>query len=166
MTPASDMKKNDPDDPFRDGTARDDLTMWLHPGQVPTPGLSALAHFLSVTLKSDLHYLLHLANETEYQLAYYPPNGARYERHRDAFPTDDPADTQQRRVTSIVYLNPGWINGDGGELRLFARPAEVDGSDVDIEPVAGRLVVFLSGVVDHAVIGSGKQRFAITAWHR
>lgn len=35
---------------------------------------------------------------------------------------------------------------------------------LDIDPVSGRLVVFLSGAIDHAVLPSHKARVALTAW--
>ena len=41
----------------------------------------------------------------------------------------------------------------------------VDGEQVvDIDPLAGRMVVFLSGAIDHAVLPSHKPRVAVTAW--
>lgn len=45
-----------------------------------------------------------------------------------------------RRLNAILYLNPGWEPGDGGELELFARGSEIPA--VRIEPILGRLVVF------------------------
>ena len=48
-------------------------------------------------------------------VAVYPP-GARYMRH-----VDNP-DGNGRLLTALWYLNVGWRNGDGGELRL--RPAD------------------------------------------
>ncbi|DBB06133.1 TPA: hypothetical protein ACH3X3_009687 [Trebouxia sp. C0006] len=42
---------------------------------------------------------------------------------------------------------------------------EVNGESVlDIAPVSGRLVVFLSGAIDHAVLPSHNPRVALTAW--
>ena len=36
--------------------------------------------------------------------------------------TDTDAAVDSRRVTAIWYLNPGWRQGDGGELRLYPFP--------------------------------------------
>lgn len=36
----------------------------------------------------------------------------------------------------------------------------------DIEPTSGRLVVFLSGAIEHAVLPSYSDRVAITCWMR
>ena len=35
---------------------------------------------------------------------------------------------------------------------------------VDVAPLAGRLVLFLSGAVEHAVLPNFSQRVALTAW--
>ena len=35
---------------------------------------------------------------------------------------------------------------------------------MDVAPVAGRMVVFLSGCVDHEVLPSYSDRIALTAW--
>jgi SM-20-related protein len=90
---------------------------------------------------------------TELQLAHYPPTGAGYQRHRDAFPGDD-----NRRLTAIVYLNPAWQPAHGGLLRLHLEPP------VDVAPAMDTLVVFRSEVVEHEVLPSFADRLAITAW--
>ena len=35
---------------------------------------------------------------------------------------------------------------------------------VDVAPLAGRLVLFLSGAVEHAVLPTKAERVAVTAW--
>jgi SM-20-related protein len=87
------------------------------------------------------------------QLARYQP-GAKYVRHRDAFPGDD-----NRRITAIVYLNPTWAEPDGGKLRLFVDPI------VDLEPRLDRLVVFRSELIEHEVLPAHAERWALTAWY-
>ncbi|KAG2178082.1 hypothetical protein INT43_003335 [Umbelopsis isabellina] len=155
------------DDQYRDNKARDDRTVWLNPAdeskESSRPKISQLLKMLQHKLLQDLSQIIHLNGNVEYQLAYYHPQNARYERHRDAFPTSEREDTTQRRVTAIIYLNPDWVQGDGGELRLFGKNSA---PHQDVEPIASRLVVFLSGVVDHAVISASKPRYALTAWIR
>lgn len=42
---------------------------------------------------------------------------------------------------------------------------QVNGERVlDVSPLSGRLVVFLSGAIDHAVLPSHEPRVALTAW--
>ncbi|KAH8549948.1 hypothetical protein BGW37DRAFT_499520 [Umbelopsis sp. PMI_123] len=155
------------DDLYRDETARDDQTVWFDPNidyeQESKQNLNQVLRMLSHGLVQDLTKIIHLNGKVEYQLAYYHPQNARYERHRDAFPVSDQDDVTQRRVTAIVYLNPDWVQGDGGELRIFGKNGE---PDHDIEPIASRMVVFLSGVADHAVIAAAQDRYALTAWIR
>jgi SM-20-related protein len=90
----------------------------------------------------------------EVQLAHYPATGAKYDRHRDAFPGED-----NRRVTAIVYLNEPWQPPHGGYLRLYTQPM------LDIPPSLDRLVVFRSEVVEHEVLATFASRFALTAWY-
>ena len=66
--------------------------------------------------------------------AWYPP-GAGYARH-----VDQPRLRGQRRVSLVLYLNRRWKAADGGVLRISAD----DGRYRDIEPLAGRLVAFLT----------------------
>lgn len=164
--PAQQYRK-DGDDVFRDETARDDQTVWLDASidykNDSKRNINEILKMLSKGLVQDLSKVLHLNGKVEYQLAYYHPQNARYERHRDAFPVSDQDDVTQRRVTAIVYLNPDWVPGDGGELRIFGRNGD---PDQDVQPIATRMVVFLSGVVDHAVIAASQDRYALTAWIR
>ncbi|KAG2202207.1 hypothetical protein INT47_002126 [Mucor saturninus] len=165
------------DDPFRDVSARDDAIVWLDPnnennalGTVDTPPyLSRILEFISGPLYHDLSKMIRLQGRTEYQLAYYHPNGARYERHRDALPTDDPSDGNQRRVTVVLYLNPGWVAGDGGEVKILSRTDDhglPEGADRIVKPQMGKILLFLSGVVDYEVLPTHKPRYALTTWLR
>ncbi|KAK9867188.1 hypothetical protein WJX84_004710 [Apatococcus fuscideae] len=103
-----------------DRSARGDAISWLHPGRHPAT-IASFPLLMSAfqELQDDLQQILQLRRRTaEYQLACYPPNGAQYVKHRDALP-DDGADLMQRKVTGIVYGNPGWSEADGGMLRLW-----------------------------------------------
>lgn len=122
-------------------------------------------------VNKDLRTFVHLSpeNVSEYQLAYYPKDiGARYTKHRDALPDD--GGLPFRRVTAIVYLREDeWTEADGGKLRAYipkGSAAEASGKEyVDIEPIGGRLILFLSGAVDHEVLPvHSKERFAVTSW--
>jgi SM-20-related protein len=89
------------------------------------------------------------------QLGHYPGGGALYVRHTDALPDNNP-----RRVTAVIYLNPGWQPEHGGHLRLHVAPP------VDVEPTLNRLVVFVSERIEHEVRPSFAPRLALTAWYR
>eukprot|EP00884_Botryococcus_braunii_P022429 jgi/Botrbrau1/8870/Bobra.50_2s0026.1 len=117
---ASLSRSSSGDDHYTDHSARGDHVLWLHPGRGPAT-LPAVASIMAnlQDLQEDLRQVMKLNQQScEYQLAYYPPNGSQYVRHRDAFP-DDGSEEHQRRVTAIVYANPGWVPGDGGKLRIW-----------------------------------------------
>ncbi|ORZ28729.1 hypothetical protein BCR41DRAFT_376226 [Lobosporangium transversale] len=163
-------RHDEEEDPFREGNARGDYTIWVSPGSKfleQSQALNDCVDWFSKQLHDDLAKLVHLHGDAEYQLAYYPPDSSHYERHRDSFPTNDREDRDQRRITAIVYFNPEWTQGDGGELRIFDKGMGDDGEkQIDIAPKAGRCVLFLSGVIDHAVLPSFKERIALTSWYR
>ena len=94
--------------------------------------------------------------ELELHYAWYPP-GAGYARH-----VDQPQGRVQRRVSLVLYLNEDWIPAAGGELRIFDA---VDGHR-DIEPLAGRLVCFLTPGREHAVLPTQCDRLSISGWFR
>lgn len=80
-----------------------------------------------------------------------------YHRHLDC--SDRQANP--RRLTAILYLNPGWdITRYGGALRTFP----CDGDPRDIAPLGGRLVLFDSCEVAHEVLPAFAPRMAITLW--
>ncbi len=94
--------------------------------------------------------------DLELHYAWYPP-GAGYARH-----VDQPQRRDQRRVSLVLYLNERWEASDGGELRIFAD----DQAYRDIEPVAGRLVAFLTEGREHAVLPTRRGRLSLSGWYR
>lgn len=134
-----------------DREVRTDETAWLT-AQDSTGGFSeAVGHFSDLMAPLNEAAWLGLRS-FDLQLAHYGPGG-HYLRHRDAFPGQD-----HRRVTAIVYLNDGWVPADGGALRLHLEPPS------DIAPTIDRLVIFRSEVVEHEVLPSHADRWALTAW--
>jgi SM-20-related protein len=136
-----------------DAETRGDAIAWLAP-ETASPALGALlARFeaLRAALNRDAYLGL---ERVEVQLARYPGGGARYQRHRDAFPG-----RSNRRVTAIYYVNPAWQPADGGLLRLYG----LDGRR-DVEPILDRLVLFLSERVEHEVLPTATPRMAVSAW--
>lgn len=95
-------------------------------------------------------------NRFDVQLARYEGDGARYVQHLDALAGD-----RRRRATAIVYLNPNWVPESGGCLRIHPPSGRRD-----VEPLAGRLVIFLSDRLQHEVLPCHAVRRAATAWYR
>lgn len=129
---------------------RSDATAWLWPD---TPGFAPLFALFDA-LRVALNQAAYLGLERyEVQLARYQ-EGARYQRHQDAF-----AGPASRRITAIYYLNPDWLPAHGGQLRLYVSPP------VELAPIGDRLVVFRSDRVEHEVLPTQAVRFAATAWY-
>lgn len=134
-------------------SVRSDFITWLDDHDEEEAVRRLWQHFEALRIALNTHAWLGLTR-FELQLACYPGGGSHYAAHRDAFLGDD-----NRRVTAIAYLNPGWKTADGGVLRLHTEPA------VDVEPQLGRGVIFLSQKVEHEVLPSWAPRFAVTAWY-
>jgi SM-20-related protein len=94
-------------------------------------------------------------NDLELHAAIYPENSF-YKKHRDNF-----KNSNQRIVSVILYLNIDWNSNDGGQLRLYLPK-----KSIDIEPIGGRLVVFLSEDFPHEVLTTHQERYSLTGWFR
>ena len=73
---------------------------------------------------------------------------------------DSAAELDGRRVTALTYLNPGWKEGDGGELVVYPFPSP----PVKIEPRMGRVVLFSAANMLHRVLPSKARRLCFTQW--
>lgn len=93
----------------------------------------------------------------ESHFSHYPP-GAFYKKHADSFRGE-----ANRVLSTVYYLNPDWVKGDGGELVMYNDADEVVER---IEPVFNRLVVFLSEEFPHEVLPTMKDRYSIAGWFR
>ena len=102
------------------------------------------------------------------QLATYSGR-AHYSRHFDSNPWET---ANRREITILLYLNVDWCAArQGGCLRLhpFTGGAPVAAGNevppVDVEPVAGRLVLFQSRGTPHEVLPCTQgERLALTLW--
>ena len=111
-----------------------------------------LRRTLNRTLLLGLHDL-------EAHYALYPP-GACYARHRDRFRDDD-----ARVLSSVLYLNADWNEGDGGSLRIHLAGSAA-AAHVDVAPRGGTLVLFLSAEFEHEVLPASRERLSIAGWFR
>lgn len=133
---------------------RGDSTCWIVPPLL-APEVPLLAEFERLRLELNIQAMLGLF-ELELHYAWYPP-GAGYARH-----VDQPLGRSQRQVSVVLYLNENWTPGAGGELRLFGAEEQYR----DIEPVAGRLVCFLTPGREHEVLPTSSDRLSISGWFR
>lgn len=109
----------------------------------------------------------------ESHLALYPI-GAGYKKHIDRFRCSNDSqkiDTPIRQISCILYLNEDWLESDGGHLRLYVNPLEATAnsparlaSAINITPMGGRLVMFLSDTFYHEVLPATRDRKSLTGW--
>jgi SM-20-related protein len=111
---------------------------------------------LRLSFNRDLYLSLF---EMENHFSIYPA-GAFYRKHLDQF-----HNSQQRQISCVLYLNHNWRLEDGGQLRLYLND-ESALPYYDIEPVAGRLVLFLSGRFWHEVLPVMRERLSIAGWFK
>ena len=108
------------------------------------------------------------------KLAVTSPGGSVYPLHIDNPQGLSVGDT--RKLTCILYLNPDYQEGDGGELRIYHHiETDTTGNDafVDVTPEGGRIVLFWSDEIPHEVLPTAPDadssndaldRWALTVW--
>lgn len=134
---------------------RTDRVLWLE-GQSPwARAYLAVMEDLRINLNRSL--LLGL-QDYECHWAYYPAGGF-YRRHLDAF-----RGQSNRRLSTVLYLNPEWQVGDGGQLAIYEGSGEQPLLTVD--PQFGTLVMFLSEQFPHEVLPTRRARYSVTGWFR
>lgn len=138
---------------------RSDRVLWIHTGETTPEQGVYLARLELLRLALNQRFFLGLF-EFEGHFAIYPEGGF-YKPHMDRH-----VGTRDRVVTIILYLNPNWQPGDGGELKLWTTAGDKTGPFILIEPRMGTLVCFLSGDFWHEVLPSLRTRMSITGWFR
>jgi SM-20-related protein len=138
---------------------RTDHVMWLRDRETTPYQRAYLEALDEIRVALNQGLFLGLADYEGY-FAVYPPGGfykPHIDRHRD---------TRDRIVSVILYLNPTWQPGDGGELRIWTTPGEKEGDTITVEPRMGTLVCFLSADFWHEVLPARKTRVSVTGWFR
>ncbi|XOV83507.1 MAG: 2OG-Fe(II) oxygenase [bacterium] len=99
----------------------------------------------------------------ESHYAYYAPN-AFYAKHLDVFQGPNQQMLSERAVSLVLYLNPDWVPGHGGELVLYGRDEQVL---AQIAPCMGTIALFNSADFVHEVLPTHVPRLSIAGWfHR
>jgi len=138
---------------------RTDHVMWLREEEITICQQAYLDRLEDVRVELNRNLYLGLMS-FEGHFAVYPEGGF-YKPHLDRH-----RETMDRLVSVILYLNPGWQLGDGGELKIWTSPGERDGEFITVEPRMGTLVCFLAGDFWHEVLPAQKNRASITGWFR
>jgi len=134
---------------------RNDRIHWLEGDETFLDSYRQWAEALRLAVNRRLFLGLY---EYECMFAHYP-EGAFYKRHIDAFNTGI-----NRRLSTVLYLNPQWGPNDGGELLMYAPDS--DKVINRISPQMGTLVVFLSEEFPHEVLPAKRARYSLTGWYR
>lgn len=134
-------------------------------GQFDTPARDALVNALkaggdhvrsSVTARLARVDLREKAMVTVYRAS----TRGRYQQHVDSH------DAKFRRLSTLLYFNDSWEQGDGGENRLFFEGALNTAVRADTAPVANRLLLFWADDdCPHEVLHTQKDRYASTVWY-
>ncbi|AOY93663.1 proline hydroxylase [Cupriavidus sp. USMAA2-4] len=142
----------------RDETVRGDSILWLERRH----GDAVMDAFMdwAAQLRAELNqrYFLGLRRE-EFHFSHYPV-GTGYRKHFDQH-----RGSPHRRISLVLYLNPEWDADDGGELAIHAADDDTRES-ARILPQGGRLVLFRSELIPHAVLPCRRPRRALTGWFR
>ncbi|MDH5473729.1 MAG: 2OG-Fe(II) oxygenase, partial [Gammaproteobacteria bacterium] len=134
---------------------RRDRIFWLPEDHPPAQHYLHWAEQLRLRLNRELFLGLF---DYECLYAHYQQGGF-YKKHLDAF-----AGSSNRRLTTILYLNPEWSPQDGGELLLYASDGETLLETVI--PTFGTMVIFLSDEFPHEVRVANRSRYSLTGWFR
>ncbi|KQH88972.1 2OG-Fe(II) oxygenase [Vibrio fluvialis] len=143
------------DDLQRETTIRSDKIQWLSQNMAQ-PVQDYLERMEQIRQAVNRDFFLGLF-EYEAHFAKYE-QGDFYKKHLDAF-----RGQENRKLTTVFYMNEAWQPADGGELKIY----DLDDQLIDtVAPVAGRLVVFLSEKFPHEVLPTDADRVSIAGWFR
>lgn len=142
---------------------RSDSIYWLDESTASNAQQAYFKQMEQLRLSLNQHLYLGVFG-LESHLATYPV-GAFYKRHLDCFASQD-ASKPQRKISCIVYLNQHWKAEDGGQLRLYLNESDARHQEkyIDIEPITGRIVVFLSDTYYHEVLPARRERKSLAGW--
>ena len=92
-------------------------------------------------------------NAYEFHYAVYE-EGSFYKRHKDQFKNNN-----DRKFSLITYLNPNWVNEDGGQLQVYQNNIMQQ-----VAPHSQTAVLFKSDEIEHEVTRANRSRMSVTGW--
>ncbi len=143
------------DDVTRIESIRSDKIQWLKPA-MGQPIANYLSKMEEIRQEVNRHFFLGLF-EYEAHFAKYEKDDF-YQKHLDCFKGNE-----NRRLTTVFYMNESWSEEDAGELVVYDLN---DKEIATIPPRGGRLLVFLSEQFPHEVLPTNAERFSIAGWFR
>jgi len=137
---------------------RGDEIHWLERDST-APGWAEF-QFWAAGLQQQLNRCFFIGlRRAEFHFARYD-SGHGYKKHMDQH-----RGQPHRRISLVLYLNRRWTDTNGGELCLYA-PTDHKQEIKRIQPRFGRIVVFRSDLIPHAVLPASRQRWSLTGWFR
>ena len=133
---------------------RSDLISWINPDDCLSAQRDLLQNLNNLRHHLNRENYLGLFDLEMHSTIY--PTGSFYKKH-----LDNRHHSNRRILTFILYLNIEWQAQDGGQLRLYLPK-----KTIDIPPIGGRLVTFLSDSYHHEVLPTRLDRFSLTGWFR
>ncbi|MCF7505668.1 MULTISPECIES: 2OG-Fe(II) oxygenase [Vibrio] len=143
------------DEVARETTIRSDKIQWVR-RDMGEPASLFLDKMEQIRLEANQAFFLGLF-EYEAHFAKYE-KGDFYQKHLDCFKGNE-----NRRLTTVFYMNDEWSEEDAGELVVYDLK---DNHIATIPPKGGRLLVFLSEQFPHEVLPTNTERFSIAGWFR
>ena len=142
----------------RIATIRGDSILWLEPDTTDAAQGRFQEWAEDLRRRLNREFFLGL-QRSEIHFAHYEA-GQGYARHLDQH-----RGQPHRRITLIVYLTPDRQPDDGGELCLY-HPDDPDREWLRIAPERGRVVLFRSELIPHAVLPAFRPRWSLSGWFR
>ncbi|MFA0144241.1 SM-20 protein [Vibrio kanaloae] len=143
------------DDVTQESTIRSDKIQWVN-RDTGEPASLFLDKMERIRLAANQAFFLGLF-EYEAHFAKYE-KGDFYQKHLDCFKGNE-----NRRLTTVFYMNDEWTEEDAGELIIY----DLENNHITtIPPKSGRLLVFLSEQFPHEVLTTNTERFSIAGWFR
>ncbi|WP_394125658.1 2OG-Fe(II) oxygenase [Vibrio hepatarius] len=143
------------DEVMRESAIRSDKIQWLRRDMGQAVG-AFLDKMEQIRLEANRHFFLGLF-EYEAHFAKYE-KGDFYQKHLDCFKGNE-----NRRLTTVFYMNESWSEEDAGELVVYDLNDNVIAT---IPPRSGRLFVFFSEQFPHEVLPTNAERYSIAGWFR
>lgn len=137
---------------------RGDSICWLETEEPLTQNSDFFSWAADLRQELNQRFYLGLRSE-EFHFARYP-SGRGYKKH-----IDQHRSSQHRKISLVLYLNPQWATGDGGELCLYS-PGNEEHELLRILPQPARLVIFRSDTIPHEVLPALQTRWSLTGWFR
>jgi len=147
-----------PGQPLRAPGIRGDTIHWLEQDSI-APGWAAFQSWAADLQQQLNRYFFIGLRRAEFHFARYD-RGHGYRKHMDQH-----RGQPHRRISLVLYLNRHWTDTDGGQLCLYA-PSDPSQEIIRIQPRFGRIVIFRSDLIPHAVLPANRQRWSLTGWFR